>query len=103
MGHIAGVLNELACQAGPPILLTTATVPTLGRETEVHIVAVPEAFWNFRELPTFVLNDVFHDSALSALDGRRVSLIYQRYSLNNYAGCGGAAAQRAARARIQRF
>jgi glycosyltransferase involved in cell wall biosynthesis len=86
VGHISGVLNELARQAGQPILLTTATVPTLGHETEVHVVAVPEAFWNFRELPTFLLNDVFYDSALTVLDGRRVSFIYQRYSLNSYAG-----------------
>src|SRR5262249_16780178 len=72
VGHMSGVLNELAHQAGQPILLTTAAVPTLGKETEVHVVAVPEAFWNFRELPTFLLNDVFYDSALQVLDGRRI-------------------------------
>jgi glycosyltransferase involved in cell wall biosynthesis len=86
VGHIAGVLNELAGEVGPPILLTTATVPTLRPEIEVHVVGVPEAFWNFRELPSLALNDVFHDRALRAIDGRRVSLVYQRYSLNNYAG-----------------
>jgi glycosyltransferase involved in cell wall biosynthesis len=86
VGHIAGVLNELARQIGPPIMLTTATVPTLGTSTEVHVVTVPEAFWNFRELPTLVLNEVFHDEALRVLAGRRASFVYQRYSLNNYAG-----------------
>ncbi len=86
VGHTAGVLNELAACGGPPILLTTAPVPTVRRDIEVHHVAVPERFWNFRELPTFVLNTVFLDEALRATEGRAISLVYQRYSLNNYAG-----------------
>jgi glycosyltransferase involved in cell wall biosynthesis len=86
VGHIAGVVNELGGVLGSPIVLTTADVPTLRPDIEVHHVSVPEAFWNFQELPTFVLNDVFHTEAFRVLDGRRVSLVYQRYSLNNYAG-----------------
>ena len=86
VGHTAGVLNELAHELGPPILLTTAPVPTLGPQIEVHHVRATEAFWNFRELPAFVMNDVFHEEALRAVNARRVSLVYQRYSLNNYAG-----------------
>ena len=86
VGHTAGVLNELAATGGPPILLTTAPVPTVRHEIEVHHVAVPERFWNFRELPTFVLNGVFFGEALRATEGRPISFVYQRYSLNNYAG-----------------
>ena len=86
VGHIAGVLNELADAGGAPILLTTAPVPTVRRGIEVHHVAVPERFWNFRELPAFVLNDVFFDETLRAIEGRPISFVYQRYSLNNYAG-----------------
>jgi glycosyltransferase involved in cell wall biosynthesis len=86
VGHIAGVLNELTDQVAPPILMTTAAVPTLRPEVEVHVVGIPEAFWNFRELPSLALNDVFHHEAMRAIDSRRVSLVYQRYSLNNYAG-----------------
>jgi len=86
VGHIAGVLNELANAGGPPILVTTAPVPTVRRGIEVHHATVPERFWNFRELPTFVLNTVFLDEAIRAIDGRPIGLVYQRYSLNNYAG-----------------
>jgi glycosyltransferase involved in cell wall biosynthesis len=86
VGHIAGVLHELARELGPPILLTTAAVPTVQSGVEVHVVGVPEAFWNFRELPSLALNGVFHDHAIRAINGRPVSLVYQRYSLNNYAG-----------------
>ena len=87
VGHIAGVLNELASRgAGFPMLLTTADVPTLRADIAVHHVHVPEAFWNFRELPTFVLDDVVYADALRLIDGQRVSFVYQRYSLNSYAG-----------------
>ena len=86
VGHIAGVVNELGEVLGSPIVLTTADVPTLRSDIEVHHVSAPEAFWNFQELPTFVLNEVFHTEAFRVLNGRRVSLVYQRYSLNNYAG-----------------
>src|SRR5207237_1755696 len=45
-----------------------------------------EACWNFGELPSLALNEVFNDEAIRVIDGRRVSLVYQRYSLNSYAG-----------------
>jgi glycosyltransferase involved in cell wall biosynthesis len=86
VGHIAGVFNEIARRGPPPLLLTTSPVPTLDPESEVHVVAVPEAYWNFRELPTLLLNDVFCDTALDVLQKRRISCVYQRYSLNNFAG-----------------
>jgi glycosyltransferase involved in cell wall biosynthesis len=86
VGHIAGVLNELGEGMSRPIFVTTAEVPTLRPEIEVHYVRAPEAFWNFQELPTFVLNDIFYSAALRAVDARRISIVYQRYSLNNYAG-----------------
>ena len=85
VGHIAGVLNQLA-DGEPPILMTTAPVPTVLPDVEVHQVPVSERFWNFQELPTFVLNDIFFDETLRAVAGRPISFVYQRYSLNNYAG-----------------
>jgi glycosyltransferase involved in cell wall biosynthesis len=52
----------------------------------VHDVQVPERFWNFKELPAFVLNDVVDDDAARIVGSRHVGLVYQRYSLDNYAG-----------------
>ena len=86
VGHIAGVLNELAAGDHPPIMVTTAPVPTLGPAIEVHQVAVPQRFWNFRELPALALSDVILEEAVRVIDGRPVSFVYQRYSLDNYAG-----------------
>jgi glycosyltransferase involved in cell wall biosynthesis len=87
VGHIAGVLNGLADTGGPPpIMLTTAPVPTVRDDVETHIVAVPEAYWNFAELPALALNDVLIASALEATRGRAISFVYQRYSVHNYSG-----------------
>jgi glycosyltransferase involved in cell wall biosynthesis len=92
VAHIAGVVNELGGFTGPAMVLTTDDIPTLKPGVEVHHVAPLERFWNFRELPTFLLNDAFDIAATAVLEdhaapGRRVpAFVYQRYSLNNYAG-----------------
>jgi glycosyltransferase involved in cell wall biosynthesis len=86
VGHIAGVVNELEHFAGAPILVTTDEIATLGPRVEQHLVAPSEAFWNFQELPTFVLNETLEDTATRALAGRVPAFVYQRYSVNSYAG-----------------
>jgi glycosyltransferase involved in cell wall biosynthesis len=86
VGHIAGVVNQLAEAGGPPILLTTAPIPTVRSDVEVHLIAASERFWSFRELPALVLNDVVVGEAVRAVAGRRLSMVYQRYSLHNFAG-----------------
>ena len=86
VGHIAGVVNTLDAFTGAPIVLTTDDVPTLKPGVEVHHVTPGEAFWNFAELPTFVLNDACDAAADKALGGRQPAFVYQRYSLNNFSG-----------------
>ena len=86
VAHISGVLNELDRFTGPVKVLTTDDIPTLKSGVEVCLVPPAEAFWNFRELPTFLLNDAFDAAADAAIGRRRPAFVYQRYSLNNYAG-----------------
>jgi len=86
VGHIAGVLNTLDAFTAPPIFVTTDDVPTVRADIERHAVAPREAFWNFRELPAFVLNDAVDDAMRRAIGDRKIAFVYQRYSLNNYAG-----------------
>jgi glycosyltransferase involved in cell wall biosynthesis len=86
VGHIAGIVNAMEPMTGPPILLTTDDIPTVHGAIEQHRVAPSESFWNFKELPTFVLNDVFEADATRVLAGRVPAFVYQRYSLNNCAG-----------------
>ena len=86
VGHIAGVVNELEHFAAPPILMTTDDIATVNARIEQHLVAPSEAFWNFRELPTLVLNDTLEAETARVLAGRTPAFVYQRYSLNNYTG-----------------
>ena len=82
VAHIAGVVNELEAFTGPVHVLTTDDIPTLKSTVEVHHVAPQEAFWNFKELPALLLNDAFDVAA----NGAMPAFVYQRYSLNSYAG-----------------
>jgi glycosyltransferase involved in cell wall biosynthesis len=84
VAHIAGVVNELDGFTGPVKVLTTDDIPTLRPDVEVHHVWPLEAFWNFKELPTLMLNDAFVESARTL--AAPPSFIYQRYSLNSFAG-----------------
>jgi len=86
VGHIAGVVNELEHVAAPPILVTTDGIATVNARVEQHLVAPSGAFWNFKELPAFVLNDTLEAETMRALAGRTPAFVYQRYSLNNYTG-----------------
>jgi glycosyltransferase involved in cell wall biosynthesis len=86
VGHIAGVVNHLSSFAAPPILLTTDDVPTVKPAIETHAIEPSDQFWNFKELPMFVLNDACERAAVRALGARAISFVYQRYSTNNYSG-----------------
>jgi glycosyltransferase involved in cell wall biosynthesis len=55
-------------------------------DLEVHQILPSKAFWDFKELPNLDFNDIFENEARKHLNGRRISFIYQRYSLNNYSG-----------------
>ena len=86
VGHIAGVVNELHHFTAAPILVTTDDISTVEPSIEQHLVTAPEAFWNFRELPTFVLNGALEAECRRAMNGRAPAFIYQRYSVNNFSG-----------------
>ncbi len=86
VGHIAGVINSLREFTAPPIVVATDDVATIDPAIEQHQVAPSEFLWNFAELPSLVLNRTLEDEVERALAGRTPSFVYQRYSLNNFAG-----------------
>lgn len=86
VGHIAGVLNHLDHFAGTPIFLTSDEIPTVRKDLERHLILPDGNFWDFRELPSLHFNEIFEARAREILGDRRLSFVYQRYSLNNYAG-----------------
>jgi glycosyltransferase involved in cell wall biosynthesis len=55
-------------------------------DLEVHQILPQKAFWDFKELPNLCFNDIFEKGARKHLNGRRISFVYQRYSLDNYSG-----------------
>ena len=85
VGHTAGVINHLGDTTGPPIVLTTDRVPTARPGLELHDIAPDEDFWNYRELPSFVMNRTLARTAARAVGARALAFIYQRYTLNGYA------------------
>jgi glycosyltransferase involved in cell wall biosynthesis len=86
VGHIAGVFNHLSAFGGTPIMLTTDLIPTIDASLEVHTVPPAEAFWEYPELPSLMLNRQFAQAAAARVPDRLLSFVYQRYSLNNFAG-----------------
>lgn len=86
VGHIAGVLNNLDAFTGAPIFLTTDRIATVRAEIETHVVTPDGRFADFGELPGFAFNRTLEAEARRRLDGQRLSLVYQRYSTNNYTG-----------------
>jgi len=86
VGHIAGVLNNLDEFTGKPVLLTSDIIPTIRDDLEIHCILPRTRFWDFDELPGFHFNEIFQKNARQILGNRKLSFIYQRYSLNNYSG-----------------
>lgn len=86
IGHIAGVLNNLDAFTGPPVLLTTDEIPTVRPDLERHVLGTGDLPWEFAELPSLAFNAACERQATALLGDRRLSFVYQRYSLNNYAG-----------------
>ncbi len=86
VGHIAGVLNNLDQVTGKPVFLTSDIIPTVREDIETHAIAPELRFWDFLELPSLFYNINFFEKSQKILADKKLSFIYQRYSLNNYAG-----------------
>jgi glycosyltransferase involved in cell wall biosynthesis len=86
VGHTAGVVNHLHAFGGRPIMLTTDLVPTVDPAIEVATVSPAEAYWEYQELPSLVMNRRFAEVAADVIGARALSFVYQRYSLNNFSG-----------------
>ena len=86
VGHIAGVLNNMDKFTGNPVFLTTDVIPTVRDDIETHYIYPEHNFLDFIELPSIFFNETFENNARDILNDKRISFIYQRYSLNNYSG-----------------
>ena len=84
--HIAGVLNNIERFAGKPVLISSDVIPTVREDLETHYILPRTRFRDFDELPGFHFNEIFMENAMTLIKDRKLSFIYQRYSLNNYSG-----------------
>lgn len=86
VGHISGVLNHLDEFGGRPLFITTDRIPTVRPDVETHLVWPDRRFCNDPEYQLLAFNQRFFDQARLCVQNVPVSFLYQRYSLNNYAG-----------------
>jgi glycosyltransferase involved in cell wall biosynthesis len=95
IGHTAGVINHLGDFAGPPIVVTSDPVAGVAPSIESHTISPDEAFWQYQELPSFVMNRTVMRTVRGAVGGRVPGLVYQRYTVNGFAAVQLARAWRA--------
>ncbi|MHB1344384.1 MAG: glycosyltransferase family 4 protein [Thermoleophilia bacterium] len=86
LGHIAGVLNNLGSFFGRPVFVSSDSIPTVAPGIETSIVRPDERYRDLGELWMAAYNEPFVKAALATLGRRAPALVYQRYSLDNYAG-----------------
>jgi glycosyltransferase involved in cell wall biosynthesis len=86
VGHIAGVLNNLAQFGADPVFITTDSIPTVSDEIETHVVPFSPHTWNIPWMLSLVTNKQIEEFTRQHFDPPTTSFIYQRYSINNYTG-----------------
>lgn len=84
--HTAGVVNNLDAFVAPPLVLTTGPLQLIREGVELHRMPLPERFWDYKDLPALAVGPLFRARAREIVAGRKLSFVYQRYSLNDYSG-----------------
>jgi glycosyltransferase involved in cell wall biosynthesis len=85
IGHTAGVINHLGDVAASPIAITADPAPGVAASIESHTLTPDEAFWNYRELPSFVMNRTLMQTSTRVVGARVPAFVYQRYTVNGFA------------------
>ncbi len=86
IAHIAGVLNHLDDFTKKPVFVSTDKIPMVREDLEIHLISPGKEFWDFKELLSLHFNEDFLKNVRTFLNEKKISFIYQRYSLNNFSG-----------------
>ncbi|MGE3163889.1 MAG: glycosyltransferase family 4 protein [Planctomycetota bacterium] len=86
VGHIAGVLNQLAELGPPPLFITTDDMPTIASAVRVHRVLAPARFRDLPGLLSLAYDRAIEAEAAPLLAADPPAFVYARYALNSYAG-----------------
>lgn len=84
--HFAGVANALLTHFPSARIVATSLNPLIRDEMGMVVFSPPLQFADFRELPTLELNHRLEYYLADVDEHCRYSFVYQRYSLNSYAG-----------------
>jgi len=87
LGHIAGVVNNLAKLGGDGLLFaTTDRIPMVHPDIVQHLIRGPMRYANVQDVARVAFNHVVYTELKKLADNRDISFIYQRSALNAYAG-----------------
>ena len=86
LGHIAGVFNNLDRFGGSPVFVTSDEITTVRDDLESHVVMPDARYRDLGEIWMASYNEHVISAAREAVAQRTVSFVYQRYSLENFAG-----------------
>jgi len=87
VGHIAGVLNQFGSQFDKsPIFVSSDKIPTVRDDLQTVIINTNTKYRNVRDIANMLYSNAFYNETKKALDGKDISIIYQRNALNSYAG-----------------
>jgi glycosyltransferase involved in cell wall biosynthesis len=85
VGHVAGVLNQLA-DLGDARFLTTDRIPMVAPAVETLLLDAGNRFWDQPDLTAIGANEPILVSARRHLSNIQAGMIYQRYSVANVLG-----------------
>lgn len=86
VGHIAGVVNNFAGIVASPVFVTSDEIPTVSADVETHVVTPVDRHREDGEMWALAYSEQLRGGIERVLAGRMPSFVYQRYSLNNFAG-----------------
>lgn len=84
VGHIAGVLNNLATRDARPIFYSTSSIPTVADSVKSRLFELPLSMWNVTEGPQIASSRKFIRQIEKENTGSRFAFVYQRCSAYNY-------------------
>jgi hypothetical protein len=86
LSHIAGVVHSLVKIYGDITFISSDAIISVDKNIHQHIVFPLNRFMHFKNFHELYYNRTLSAEIFRILDRKRVSFIYQRYSLNNFTG-----------------
>lgn len=87
ISHAIGVINNLEkCTNNKTVVVTIEHLPNIEKNAIVHNVNSEIKFRNVKDFMSIAVNDIFYETINKVMEGKKCQFIYQRCSINAYAG-----------------